>query len=129
MDSLNTSPPPRPRPLCIDVHHHIFPSASSKRAHNAHAAFPTPPSHLPWTPALSLSMMDALGIDVAVLSMPADALNAGPAGAENRRSARAANERMWRACVRARGRFGFWACLPVLSDTEGQSARLSGRLD
>lgn len=76
-------------------------------------------------------MMDAFQIDIAILSMPADALNLGPAGADNRQNAREANERMAGVCTERKfmGRFGFFACLPVLSDTEGALAEMAYALD
>ncbi len=59
----------------IDVHHHIFPPAlSSHKASpstEAHLGWKPPKGNLPWSPQKSLDAMDAMGVELAVLSYPA----------------------------------------------------------
>ena len=76
-----------------------------------------PTENLPWTPAVSLAAMDALGVAFTVLSAP----DAWPnAAAYNRRTAD--------ICKAHPGRFGFFACLPDLRKTDGEHAALQRAL-
>ncbi|KAL1946844.1 hypothetical protein VTO73DRAFT_14948 [Trametes versicolor] len=102
----------------IDVHHHIFPASIGKAGLSANVGWLTPPENLPWTPEVSLKAMDQLGVRTAILSLPAG-LPAGPAGDENRMAAREFNEYATQICDQHPERFGFFACLPNLFDTEG----------
>ncbi|KAH8105880.1 hypothetical protein BXZ70DRAFT_399246 [Cristinia sonorae] len=117
-------------PKRIDVHHHIFPSSltQSKLNHNEHVGWRTPPQNLPWTPELSLSTMDALGIDTAVLSFPAG-IPSGPPGPETCAKARELNIMASKICQDHPGRFGFFACLPDPRDTQGALEELIFALD
>ncbi|OCH94140.1 amidohydrolase 2 [Obba rivulosa] len=116
------------RPLCIDVHHHLFPGNLQKANQSARVGFRTPPENLPWSPEVSLKAMDALGIDLAILSLP-PGLPAGAAGPENRSAAREYNILMSSICDRHPGRFGFFACLPIPSDSEAAVAEVAFALD
>ncbi|KAI0034071.1 hypothetical protein K488DRAFT_77449 [Vararia minispora EC-137] len=102
-------------PRKIDVHHHYFPHDLNKKVASAAVGFRTPPEHLPWTPQVSLNAMDALGVDLAILSVPA---NYAAAGAGSREKACAANEAMAAVCVAHPGRFAFWACLGDWRDVD-----------
>lgn len=112
----------------IDVHHHIFPASIGKAGLSAQVGWLTPPENLPWTPDVSLKAMDQFGVRTAVLSLPAG-LPAGPAGDENRMAARGFNEYATQICDRHPGRFGFFACLPNLFDTEGACSGALSRND
>ena len=98
----------------IDVHHHIFPATLPKAALSRAVGFRTPPAHLPWSPALSLRAMDALGVELAVLSVPTGHFPD---------DVRALNDDMRAACVQHPGRFAFWGCAGDLRDTKGASGR------
>ncbi|GLB33883.1 putative amidohydrolase [Lyophyllum shimeji] len=103
--------------LCIDVHHHFFPTDLKKESSNQKLGWKAVPGTLPWSPEVSLKAMDASGIDVAILSLPA--LNAGSVSDENRATARQRNLAM-AAIARAHPtRFGFFACVPFLDDIKG----------
>jgi hypothetical protein len=106
----------------IDCHHHYFPPDLDKTASSAAAGFRTPPEHLPWTPQVSLAAMDALGIELAILSVPAN-YAAGP-GPGLRASARTANEAMAAICAAHPARFAFWACLGDWRDVDGEPSTL-----
>ncbi|KAH9853507.1 hypothetical protein C2E23DRAFT_884685 [Lenzites betulinus] len=112
----------------IDVHHHIFPPSIGKAGMSAKVGWRTPPENLPWTPEVSLRAMDRLGVQTAVLSLPAG-LPPGPAGEENRAAARQFNAYAAQICAEHPGRFGFFACLPDLSDTQGALAEIRHGLD
>ncbi|KAI0832382.1 hypothetical protein BC628DRAFT_1406861 [Trametes gibbosa] len=112
----------------IDVHHHIFPPSIGKAGLSAKVGWRTPPQNLPWTPELSLRAMDQLGVQIAVLSIPAG-LPPGPAGEENRAAARQFNDYAAQICADHPGRFGFFACLPDMSDTQGALAEIRHGLD
>jgi 6-methylsalicylate decarboxylase len=84
----------------------------------------TPAENLPWTPEISLRSMDALQVDIAILSLPPS--SSGSIGPENRRSARRNNELVSSICRKYPDRFGFFASLPLLNDTEGESSLTSG---
>jgi hypothetical protein len=61
--------------------------------------------------------MDATGIDVAILSLPA--LSAGCVGQENRALARDRNVFVSQICQAHPERFGFFASLPFMDDITG----------
>ena len=102
----------------IDLHHHFFPSSLDKLKKNAEMGWRTPVENLPWTPEISLKSMDAHQIDTAILSLPAS--STGSIGLENRRSARQHNDYVSGVCKKYPNRFGFFASLPFLDDTEGE---------
>ncbi|KAI0677586.1 hypothetical protein C8Q78DRAFT_99108 [Trametes maxima] len=112
----------------IDIHHHMFPTSINKAGLSEKVGWRTPPENLPWTPDISLRTMDKLNIQTAVLSLPAG-LPPGPAGEDNRTAARSFNEYAARICSDHPGRFGFFACLPNLSDTQGVLTEIAHGLD
>lgn len=101
----------------IDVHHHFFPDSLKKAQSSANVGWRMPPGHLPWTPEVSLKLMDESGISVAIISMAASA--AGSISEENRRAARSINEGLAEMCKKYPKRFGFFATLPFLDDVQG----------
>ncbi|KAH9951618.1 hypothetical protein B0H21DRAFT_183344 [Amylocystis lapponica] len=112
----------------IDVHHHWFPASLKKADQSVSVGWRTPPENLPWTPWVSLRAMDALGIDLAVLSLPAG-VPGGAVGMQNRRAAREFNVHASRICLEHPGRFGFFACLPIPSDSQAALEELAFALD
>ncbi|CDO71257.1 hypothetical protein BN946_scf184908.g14 [Trametes cinnabarina] len=72
--------------------------------------------------------MAEMGIGTAVLSLPAG-LPAGPVGPQNREAARHFNEHAAEICREHPGKFGFFACLPNLKDTDGALAEIGHALD
>ncbi|THH32880.1 hypothetical protein EUX98_g1286 [Antrodiella citrinella] len=100
-------------PRRIDVHHHIFPPSllQAKLDASTKVGFRTPPENLPWTPELSITTMDALGIDTAILSYPAGIPN-GPPGPGLCAKARELNVMAGKICEDYPRRFGFFACVP-----------------
>src|SRR6267154_12221 len=90
----------------IDVHHHFFPPSLSrvKAAQSQAVGFRTPPENLPWNADLSLRAMDSLGIQFAILSLPAGL-------AESFDEAKRMNAQMHELVLQHQGRFAFWGCL------------------
>jgi len=101
----------------IDLHHHFFPSSLDKAKKNLQVGWRTPPENLPWTPQVSLNFMDALGIDKAILSLPPSPT--GSINPENRNITKDYNALAASICKQYPTRFGFFASLPFLDDTEG----------
>ena len=77
------------------------------------------PGTLPWSPEVSIQAMDAMNIDVAILSYP-PGFPPGPPGEENRKAVRQLNLEAKAICERFPGRFGFFGVLPDLRDVEGR---------
>lgn len=98
----------------IDIHHHFFPPSLSsvKAAQSQAVGFRTPPENLPWNADLSLRAMDSLGIQLAVLSLPAGI-------AETFDEAKRVNMLMHEIVLRHENRFAFWGCLGDWRDTQG----------
>ena len=98
----------------VDVHHHFFPPSLSrvKAAQSQAVGFRTPPENLPWNAELSLRAMDALGIQLAVLSLPAGL-------AESFDEAKSVNALMHQIVLQHEDRFAFWGCLGDWRDVEG----------
>jgi hypothetical protein len=99
----------------IDVHHHFFPPSLSrvKAAQSQAVGFRTPPENLPWNADLSLRAMDSLGIQLAILSLPAGL-------AESFDEAKRMNAQMHEIVLQHKGRFAFWGCLGDWRDVEGK---------
>ncbi|KAF8639945.1 hypothetical protein AX17_001195 [Amanita inopinata Kibby_2008] len=110
----------------IDVHHHFFPDSLDKARANDLAQWRTPPGTLPWCAKKSIAAMDASGVDVAILSMPA--IPAGSVGSEDRGVTRQHNLSMKNLCIEYPGRFGFFAMLPLL-DIRGALDEIAFTLD
>ena len=103
----------------VDVHHHFFPPSLSrvKAAQSQAVGFRTPPENLPWNAELSLRAMDALGIQLAVLSLPAGL-------AESFDEAKSVNALMHQIVLQHEERFAFWGCLGDWRDVEGNRSLL-----
>lgn len=101
----------------IDVHHHYFPANLNKQKTNQNVGWRTPAGSLPWSPEVSLKSMQASGIDVAILSLPA--LNTGSICEDDRKIARERNVHVAQIVQAYPNRFGFLASLPFLDDIEG----------
>ncbi|KAI0307149.1 hypothetical protein B0F90DRAFT_1909778 [Multifurca ochricompacta] len=109
---------PTPHPIImmiIDIHHHYFPPSLSaiKATQSQSVGFRTPPENLPWTVDSSLRAMDSLGIQLAILSVPAGV-------AETFDQAKGANELMYQIVQQHKNRFAFWACLGDWRDVKGK---------
>lgn len=72
--------------------------------------------------------MDALGIDIAVLSLPTG-VPPGPVGPENRRAARELNEMLAKISKDYPNRLGWFAATPLLQDAEGAVAEIAYAFD
>jgi hypothetical protein len=75
-----------PKVRRIDVHHHFFTPDLDKAQSNSRLGWKTPDGSLPWSAKVSLNAMDAMNIDVAILSFPP--ISSGSIGEENRALAR-----------------------------------------
>ncbi|TFK75838.1 amidohydrolase 2 [Pluteus cervinus] len=113
--------------VCIDVHHHFFPLSLQKDKPKADLGWRTPAENLPWTPELSVKAMDDLGIDMAILSLPA--IPSGEISQENRSLARERNLYLFEVCKTYPRRYGFFACIPFLHDIEGVLAEIAYAFD
>jgi len=111
----------------IDVHHHYFPHDLRKEQVNVKLGWKTPEGSLPWSPQVSLHAMDAMNVDVAMLSLPP--LASGQVGEENRAAARKRNEYAAAICAEYPNRFSFFSCLPFLDDVEGCLQELAHAMD
>jgi predicted TIM-barrel fold metal-dependent hydrolase len=120
----------------IDVHHHIVPPAwgdwlRDRRPPDSWLAANGLETYTmvipPWSPESALAVMDAHGVEAAVLALSLPGVHMGDDG-EARELARGVNE--WTAgCVRERPeRFGFFATL-TLPDLEGAVAEATHALD
>ncbi|KAF8974490.1 hypothetical protein BDZ97DRAFT_1900139 [Flammula alnicola] len=111
----------------IDVHHHYFPSDLNKEKSNADIGWRTPTGSLPWSPEVSLRAMDAMDVDIAILSFPA--VSSGFVSEENRATARKRNLFAADICRTYPDRFGFFVTLPFLDDVEGSLKEIVYGLD
>ena len=102
----------------IDVHHHFFLDPQKKAKKNLQVGWRTPHENLPWRPQTSLTTMDALGVQTAILSPPPMAPTSR--GEENRLEVRQQNIYASQLCATYPTRFGFFAGLPFLDDIEGR---------
>jgi predicted TIM-barrel fold metal-dependent hydrolase len=126
----------------VDFHHHFEldagPISDQDRAgYRASTGWPYPDGRVPWTPELSLSAMDDLGIEFAVLSMkqgwmpPDRRLKPSDPDFRERNNAfhHELNELAHSAVRRYPDRFGFFASLPLESGAEASLAELAYGLD
>ena len=111
----------------IDVHHHLFPPKyiAAKRADILKVSAMS--SVLDWTAASSLDDMDKSGVRTAIVSVSTPGIWFGKAD-ESRSLAREINEFAARMAGDHRGRFGFFAALP-LPDTDGSLKEIEYALD
>jgi predicted TIM-barrel fold metal-dependent hydrolase len=114
-------------PRRIDVHRHVSPPFYQDAIKTLYPkAFPPPLAS--WTPERCLADMDAAGIEMGVLSMPArPGMDFGNVAAA-RKLCRDSNEYMAGLRRLHPGRFGMFAALP-LPDIEGSVAELAYALD
>jgi 6-methylsalicylate decarboxylase len=111
----------------IDVHRHVSPPFYQTEIK---AVYPKvfPPPLAAWTPDSCLADMDAAGIGLGMLSMPArPGMYFGDVDFA-RRFCRQSNDYMAELRRTHPGRFGFWAALP-LPDVEGSLTELAYALD
>jgi len=109
-------------PRSIDLHHHFFPCSFDKLKKNMEVGWRTPEGNLPWDPEISLTSMDMVGIETAILSLPPNPL--GAISSEDCDIARANNRFAAQICQKYPGRFGFFAGLPFLKNTTGDYCTL-----
>jgi 6-methylsalicylate decarboxylase len=122
------SPSVRPMAGRIDVHHHMFPAFYMKAMEEQMRAGGFTPR--PWTPSVSLDMMDKHGIATAFVS-PVQRLvmdSMSDRSEKARSLARQNNEYCAQLAKDYPGRFGFFAALP-LPDTDGSLKEIAYSLD
>lgn len=108
----------------IDIHHHASPPSWLAAVRGQ-----IDPLATNWTVQKSLADMDAAGVETAIVSITTPGVVlAGMDRAATRRLARECNEWQARLAADHRGRFGFFAALPML-DTEGALAEIAHALD
>ncbi|WP_031468768.1 amidohydrolase family protein [Sciscionella sediminilitoris] len=117
----------------VDFHHHFLPSGEQATAMIRRLMVDTewssPDVSFPrWTPEISLSAMDSLGIRTAILSLPND-LEHALAPEQRRGFAREVNTGAARIVAEHPGRFGFFAHLPTPTDIDGALEELRYALD
>jgi predicted TIM-barrel fold metal-dependent hydrolase len=111
----------------IDIHRHVSPPFYQATIKGIYPK-PFPPLLASWTPETCLADMDAAGIELGVLSMPArPGMYFGDVAAA-RAFCRQINEYMAGLRRTYPGRFGMFAALP-LPDIEGSIAELAYALD
>jgi predicted TIM-barrel fold metal-dependent hydrolase len=111
----------------IDVHRHVSPPSYAAQIKGIYAK-PFPPPLASWTPESCLADMDAAGIELGILSMPArPGMYFGDADF-TRKFCRQCNDYMAELRRLHPGRFGFFAALP-LPDVAGSLAELTYALD
>jgi predicted TIM-barrel fold metal-dependent hydrolase len=119
-------------PARIDLHQHFFPSgefgADDLRRIADATGWRFPPENFPWSPEKSLRFMDRLGIETAILSLTGSPGGDG-VGPANREFARFLNTVAHQAVIDHPGRFGFFANVPIPSDTEAALDELAYALD
>jgi predicted TIM-barrel fold metal-dependent hydrolase len=87
-----------------------------------------PPENFPWSPEKNVQFMDRLGIETAILSLTGSPGGNG-VGPANREVARFLNTTAHQAVIDHPGRFGFFANLPIPSDTDAALEELAYALD
>jgi predicted TIM-barrel fold metal-dependent hydrolase len=116
----------------IDFHQHFFPEGDVATRYLTSVAADTgwifPRENIPWSPELSLSFMDQLGISTAILSLTGSPGGEG-IGRANREFARRLNLTAHQVVVEHPQRFGFFANIPIPSDTEAALEELAFALD
>jgi predicted TIM-barrel fold metal-dependent hydrolase len=127
MRDADAMTPPR-----IDLHQHFFPAGASGADDLRRLADETgwrfPPENFPWSPEKNLRFMDQLGIETAILSLTGSPGGDG-VGVANREFARSLNTIAHQAVIDHPGRFGFFANLPIPSDTDAALEELAYALD
>jgi predicted TIM-barrel fold metal-dependent hydrolase len=125
-DRVNSSP------RRIDFHHHFFPNIEAAQSYLARVAADTgwifPAENMPWSPEKSLAFMDGHGIATAILSLTGSPGGDG-VGKANREFARVLNRTAHQIVSEHPGRFGFFANIPIPSDTDAALEELAFALD
>ena len=110
------------KPHRIDVHHHVVPPVQRK-------AFKEHGRNAPkWSPQMSIEDMDKGGVATSIASIQNPGVWFGKADEATRRLARECNEYCAQLGRDHRGRFGFFAAIP-LPDTEGSLREIEYSLD
>jgi predicted TIM-barrel fold metal-dependent hydrolase len=115
----------------VDLHHHFFPAevgTEHLRRLERETEWRFPPENLPWSPDKSVRFMDRLGIETAILSLTGSPGGDG-VGSANRKCARLLNTTAHQAVIDHPGRFGFFANLPIPTDTGAALEELAYALD
>jgi predicted TIM-barrel fold metal-dependent hydrolase len=114
----------------IDFHQHFIPDIATQYVTGvgADTGWIFPPENSPWSPELSLSFMDQLGVSTAILSLTGSPGGDG-VGKANRAFARQLNLIAHRVVSEHPGRFGFFANIPIPTDTEAALEELAFALD
>jgi 6-methylsalicylate decarboxylase len=113
-------------PRLIDVHHHVFPPEFVRA--NLRTYIPQNRGVVSdWTPQKSLAEMDVNGVATAIVSMASPGTWTGEVQA-SRTLTRQCNEYSAKLARDRRGRFGFFAALP-LPDTDGSLQEVAYALD
>jgi len=118
-----------PRPVLIDVHHHIVPPfyLAENREHLAGPTGQINPAWTSWEPRKALDAMDEHGVATAVLSLSTPGIWFGDADAA-RRTARRCNEYAAELARSHPHRFGLFAAIP-LPDPDGSLREIEYALD
>jgi predicted TIM-barrel fold metal-dependent hydrolase len=120
-----------PTPARIDLHEHFFPPGlvdGNQRPVGHDTGWRFPPENFPWSPEKNVRFMDRLGIETAILSLTGSPGGNG-VGPANREVARFLNTTAHQAVIDHPGRFGFFANLPIPSDTDAALEELANALD
>ncbi len=109
----------------IDFHHHFFPPFIAEKVTKdvlyKAMGYTLPDDYIRWTPEKSLKEMDAQGIEFAILSLTGSpSPNGEGVGEANRAFARKLNLYISEICSKHPDRLGFFANIPIPSDTEGE---------
>ncbi|KAG2164238.1 hypothetical protein JADG_003977 [Aureobasidium aubasidani] len=118
---------PEPRTDKIDTHHHFVPDFYAQAVESAGgdpSGWPTPK----WSPAASESIMEQLGVKTTILSLTAP----GACMLEGQKSfdlARRCNEYCSELRDKSSRKWGFFAALPSLLNTEAALAEIAYALD
>ncbi|TVY40549.1 Decarboxylase [Lachnellula occidentalis] len=101
----------------IDVHHHILPPAF-KKAWDENPAESQGMRLPPWSPEQSLAFMEKYNIKSSILSLGAPATSMGSDSAARAAFCREMNEYSSGLCAQYPKKFGFFATVPSLHDTQ-----------
>jgi predicted TIM-barrel fold metal-dependent hydrolase len=116
----------------IDFHQHFFPNIEAAASYLTRVASDTgwifPAENIPWSPKKSLAFMDQVGIATAILSLTGSPGGDG-VGKANREFARLLNQTAHQIVAEHPARFGFFANLPIPSDTDAALEELAFALD
>ena len=116
----------------IDLHQHWIPPHLSGsefvRQVREQSGWEFPAENLPWSAEKAIAFMDRLGTETAILSLTGSPGGNG-IGPENREFARRLNEYAAALTREHPGRFGFFANLPIPTDTDAALVELGHALD